>query len=158
MIGNPFSPEGRMRRRTYVLTLLVVNVLGLALNLRAGGSMPIDAVIGFAGMLILLWPMYCAMTKRLHDADRTSTTTLVSLGLAIAGSFFLQTAPTLSSEQLSLTRAIGSVLIMAGGAVALFVLVARPTSGPNRYGEDPREPDFVEIPVDGPPPSAYDGA
>lgn len=156
MMGNPFSPEGRMRRRSYLMTLIVIDVIGTILNFTLRGSTPGEAVIGFAVMMLLLWPLYCSMSRRLHDADKTSSTALLALGLVIAGSFFLQTSPTLATQQMRAMQTIGSVLVIAGGVTSLFILLARPTRGANRYGEDPRQP-FIETPIDGPPPAAYDG-
>ncbi len=156
MIGGIFSPEGRMRRRSYLLTILIINLLGTVLNAVIGGSTPGEAVIGFIVMMLILWPLYCAMSRRLHDADRTSTAALVALALAIGGSFFVQASQTVEAVQMRTLLTIGSVLIVSSGAVSLFILLARPTVGANRYGEDPRQP-FIETPIDGPPPAAYDG-
>ncbi len=152
-----FSPEGRMRRRTYLLTIIAINVLGTLLNDFLGGSTPAEAVVGFAAMMILLWPLYCAMSRRLHDADRTSTMALVTLALAIAGSFFVQASQTVETEQMRTMLTIGALLIVSSGIISLFILLMMPTRGANRYGEDPRQP-FIETPIDGPPPAAYDGA
>lgn len=157
MITNPFTPNGRMRRLQYAGTILVANILGVMLREALSGTTPAEAVITFAGMMIILWPLYCSMSKRLHDADKPSIPALVALGLAIASSIFAQTGETLMTEQIHLADGLAALTALGAGLIALYILIAPPTRGPNRYGEDPRAPEFIETPIDGPPPSAYDG-
>ena len=136
---NPFSPHGRTRRLNYALGLVVINVVGISARGLVTGTTPAEAAFGFVVTAFLLWPLYCLMTRRLHDADRTSIQAILTLSCALVATFFAGLSGTLSAPN-------GAAQIIAGAAAlmlvasSLIMMTMPPTRGANRYGPDPRRP------------------
>lgn len=134
---NILSPHGRTRRTNYLLGLIAINLLGMFVRGRPGGSTPAEASFGFIVTAILLWPLYCMMTRRLHDADRTSIQAILTLCCAVIAAFFAGVSDTLSVRN-DLPSTISLFASLALVASSISMMVMRPTKGPNRYGDDPR--------------------
>lgn len=156
--------SGRSRRREYWLFFLGAIVLYVALITLAAvllggaaiGAMDADAgsvtamfgqgflAIGVILAIILVWwalliPSLAVGVRRLHDVDRSGWWLMIGYGPWLAGEIL---ASVLRPEWL-----VG--LIHAGalvGFIVLLVFAVRPgTSGPNRFGPDPKGVDLGQV-------------
>lgn len=134
---NILSPHGRTRRTNYLLGLVAINLVGIAVRGQTTGSTPAEASVGFIVTAIMMWPLYCLMTRRLHDADRTSIQAILTLCCAVIAAFFAGVSGTLAvRSDLPATISLFASLALAASSISMMVM--RPTRGPNRYGDDPR--------------------
>ena len=120
MFKAPFSFNGRIRRMEYFLSFLVGGVVfGIAFFLGvgtalfgasygSGSSFGVGVLIGFLALIADIWFTLAQGVKRLHDTDKSGW--LILLGLIPIVNFCL----------------------------ALYMLFADGTVGPNRYGLDPK--------------------
>lgn len=130
-----FSPAGRMRRTSYVVTLAVLNLAMVGTSALLAEPMPGVGAIRGAMMLGLSWLLYCSMSRRLHDAGRKSTFAAVLLGCVALGSIMISIG---MREDVLRSVMLGRGCIVIGAIIGLYILVAPPTKGPNAYGIDPR--------------------
>jgi uncharacterized membrane protein YhaH (DUF805 family) len=175
MFGFLFSPQGRVSRKGIWLfalasfgVQLAATVVDIASGMGAPGSGgPLAAVLA----LFLLWPSIAISIKRFHDRDMSGWWMLLPLGVLIGG-FVLLMALGLGSVLASFSAASLDDPAAASGAmvgagllyllvyllvvigVALFQIVQLyflpGTSGPNRFGGDPRTPSFsADIDLEG---------
>jgi uncharacterized membrane protein YhaH (DUF805 family) len=138
-VRNILSPHGRTRRTNYIIGLIGINVVGVAIRGVVAGSTPGEASMGFVVTALLLWPLYCLMTRRLHDADRTSIQAILTLCCAVVAAFFAGVSGTLAvKNDLPTTISLFASLALVLSSVSMMVMT--PTRGANRYGDDPRKP------------------
>ena len=139
-----FSFSGRLNRKPYWLTtlvifLIVIVLVTLAFVLGGAGLMTGD----FSGLGILLvilaiayipvlWIGLALGTKRLHDRNKSGWWLLLF--------WFLPAALQAAGDRI---EGLGIVLSLAGVAISIWGLVEigflRGTVGPNQYGPDPLE-------------------
>ena len=120
MFKAPFSFNGRIRRIEYFLSFLVGGVVfGIAFFLgvgtavfglasNSGGGFGVGVLIGFLALIADIWFALAQGVKRLHDTDKAGWLILLSF-----------------------------VPIVQLG-LALYMLFADGTVGPNSYGLDPK--------------------
>lgn len=120
MFKAPFSFNGRIRRMEYFLSFLVGGVvfgiafafgIGTALfgaSYGSGSSFGIGVLIGFIALIADIWFSLAQYVKRLHDTDKSGWLILLAL------------------------------IPVVNIGLALYMLFADGTVGPNRYGLDPK--------------------
>ena len=120
MFKAPFSFKGRIRRMEYFLSFLLGGVVfGIAFALgvgtalfgaasNSGGSFGFGVLIGFAALVADVWFTLAQYVMRLHDSEKSGW--LILLGL----------------------------IPIVNIGLALYMLFADGTVGPNRYGLDPK--------------------
>lgn len=120
MFKAPFSFDGRIRRIEYLLSSLLGGIVtaiafwlgvGTALFGAASGSgsgFGFGMFIGFIALIAGLWFTIAQDVKRLHDVDKSGWLLLLIL------------------------------IPIVNIALALYMLFADGTVGPNRYGADPK--------------------
>lgn len=120
MFKAPFSFEGRIRRMEYFLSFLVGGVvfgiafaLGLGTALfgaasNSGSSFGFGVFIGIVALIADIWFSLAQYVKRLHDTDKSGWLILLAL------------------------------IPIVNFGLALYMLFADGTVGPNRYGPDPK--------------------
>lgn len=64
---NVFSFTGRIRRREYIVSLIIVNVVFKLATLMVESSNGTISVFGFISMIPPLWVLFAQATKRCHD-------------------------------------------------------------------------------------------
>ena len=130
------SPDGRISRLTYWLSMLSIIVTGALV-----GFVPI---IGPLLGLALLWPFACIGSKRMHDMGRSAwpigalavLSAFVGATTVIAGALAPSSAHLLSVVVLSgLTAGLGAVTALAGLVVMVWIGLAASDPETNRYGE-----------------------
>ena len=167
MFGFLFSPQGRVSRKSiwlFALALFGVQLAATVVDIASGmgtpGSPgPLAAVLA----LFFLWPSIAISIKRFHDRDMSGWWVLLPLGVLIGGLVLLMalglggvlasfSAASLDDPPAASGAMVGAgllyllvyLLVVAG--VALFQIVQLyflpGTSGPNRFGGDPRTPPF----------------
>ena len=124
------TPHGRMRRTEYAATLVVLNfaILG-ASSFLPGPDVP-SAIVRAGLILPLAWLLYCAMSRRLHDAGRGR----LAAGLVLAGVVVGDRLIGMDGREAS----VGSCVLVASSLLGLVVLIAPPTASAVRFGPDPR--------------------
>lgn len=134
-MDTQFTPTGRMRRTSYAVTLAVINLamVGTA-SLLSEPTPGIGATRGLM-MLALSWLLYCAMSRRLHDAGSKSTLAAILLGSVAFGSVLMAVGVREDMQSLLLA---GRGAILVGAMIGLYVLIAPPSRNANRYGRNPR--------------------
>lgn len=65
-----FSPSGRIGPSEFMKGMIVIAVIGAVLSLLPLVSLSAGMIGGFAGIL-LLFPLFCLLIKRSHDAGRS---------------------------------------------------------------------------------------
>ena len=120
MFKAPFSFNGRIRRMEYFLSFLVGGLIfGIAFFLgvgtalfgaasNSGSGLGVGVLIGFIALIADIWFSLAQYVKRLHDTDKSGWLILLSL------------------------------IPVVNFALALYMLFADGTVGPNRYGLDPK--------------------
>lgn len=126
MFKAPFSFNGRIRRMEYFLSFLVGGLIfGIAFFLgvgtalfgaasNSGSGFGVGVLIGFIALIADIWFSLAQYVKRLHDTDKSGWLILLSL------------------------------IPVVNFALALYMLFADGTVGPNRYGLDPKKPDALQ--------------
>lgn len=120
MFKAPFSFKGRIRRIEYFFSALLGSIVtGIAFwtgigtvifgaASDSGGSIGIGVLISIVAVIAGVWFMFAQYAKRLHDTDKTALF------------LFLMLVP------------------LVNFLLALYMLFADGTVGPNRYGNDPK--------------------
>lgn len=134
------SPRGRIGRRDFWL--------GFGVLMAGSIILTILPVVGqFAG-IVLVWPLACILTKRLHDAGRSGWLLLLPLSAFVLalGRVAMATGGGLFDAHVMFDAARGPVITafaVAGLLALVFVVwvgLSKGEAGPNRYGgEIPEE-------------------
>jgi uncharacterized membrane protein YhaH (DUF805 family) len=152
--GRLFSPRGRRGRLSYFLTpfvigipiIVLVAVIGLGFGFgelqlvapraeRSGGDFLVVAtllILFLAAGLATFWISIAVAVQRLHDLNRSGWLLLV-VGLLGAAQGIAEAAG--GEESL-----IALAFALAGFVFSLWLLLARGTPGPNRFGPAPTWP------------------
>ena len=136
--------SGRSRRKEYwMFTLFVVLVslalmaiemaVGIAEMFGAGGG-PLSLIFSLATLI----PSISVSVRRLHDIDRSGWWLLGPIVPLFLVGFALAT-------QLTWLAAIAGVLALIGILTLLGFAVSDGTKGPNRFGDDPKNPTNAEV-------------
>jgi uncharacterized membrane protein YhaH (DUF805 family) len=121
-----FSAKGRLGRRTYWIAVALLAVLSALTGLLG----PVGALLA----LVLIYPDVCIFVKRLHDIGRSGWLTALPFGLAFLGGVALELA---GEPKRGAPAMIGSVLVLAGSAISLWVGLSKGDPEPNAYGPPP---------------------
>ena len=86
-----FSANGRIGRKTYWMTYGPILVVSIALSLWARNDVSNRglSILGLVVSLLLLYPMICIFSKRLHDMGRSGWLQLLLYGVSVAFSIFV---------------------------------------------------------------------
>ena len=140
MIGFLFFPAGRISCTqffsAFALIMLTMLVIGFGL-----GTMPsLDAPLILSGLWILLvWPLACALIKRLHDTGRSATWLWVlapQVAMAIAS---LAVGGFMPGFVLWIMNILGILSNTLCWGLILFLAVRTGDVGDNAYGPDPHD-------------------
>jgi uncharacterized membrane protein YhaH (DUF805 family) len=132
------SLQGRRARLSYLLAPLVVVVVLVVIAL-AGRALhaigaPIAAMTLFVGVFLIAvgasWVSLAVSVQRLHDLDLSGWWILVAVAIGLV-------------QGVSETSGIPALMLLsgiAGLAFGVWLLVAKGTDGPNRFGPPPTWP------------------
>ena len=115
-----FSPDGRRGRMGYWgMCFLISAIIGLITGISSAVFTPDTAIMvtGLAGLL-MCYPMYCNVAKRMHDLDKPTSWAVLLMVLSFVSAFFPM---------------MNIFLIVLGCYPAFF----RGTDGSNQFGDDP---------------------
>jgi uncharacterized membrane protein YhaH (DUF805 family) len=138
--GRLFSLRGRRGRLSYFLTPFVVSAaIPVAVALAVGVARALDSealamvLMGMVAVMAaaVVWSLFVAAVQRLHDLDRSGWWVLLPLALAI---------PQVAMAAAGQLELIVDLLDLNQAAIALCLLLAPGTSGPNRFGPPPTWP------------------
>lgn len=96
---STFTPHGRMRRTDYAVSLAVLNLAMIGVPTVIDANDGPLGVVRSAMMLALAWLLYCSMSRRLHDAGRTSVAGAVLLALVAIGGILMKIPETALTGQ-----------------------------------------------------------
>lgn len=163
-----FSPRGRMGRRDYAIGLVGIAVLSVIFNfaLARMGNSVWAFLISLPFPFIVLHMTYCVYGKRLHDLGRSfwAVTAMITLLLVIALSIMMsfggaeyfagfaeydskRPPSEAASQALKATYEaelakglplMNGLMLGVIGAFSLWLGLAKPQSGENRYGPETR--------------------
>ena len=143
MIEAYFMLSGRMRRLPYfgysLLLVVIVLVIGavFASQLSSAGRPLLATIIVVAAMLLLLaWAGTALGVKRCHDLDKSGWLYfwLVFLPGVLSSTFSIEINGVSSEFYLPVIGGVAGFVAFLGG---LYLLFARGTDGPNKYGYPP---------------------
>ena len=136
--------SGRSRRKEYwmfTLFMLLVSVALMAIEMAVGiaemfgeGGGPLSLIFSLATLI----PGISVSVRRLHDIDRSGWwllgpfIPLIFVGFAVA-------------TQLTWLVGIAGGLALIGILILLVFAVKDGTKGPNRFGDDPKNPTNAEV-------------
>lgn len=149
-----FDFSGRSRRKEYwmytlflVIASIVLAIVDTVLGLGMGPDGTSSGILGSIFSLATLIPSLAVGVRRLHDLDRSGWWMLLPLGPILVGAVLIGVGFAAAMGGLgggmSATMILG-ILAMIGGVIASIVLLVwyctPGTAGPNRFGEDPKDP------------------
>lgn len=140
-----FSLSGRISRSQYWLRFfLPVFAVGAVLNLLALTGNDAIKALSHVFHLVILWPGFAVLVKRIHDRNRSGILVLalyVPLFAAIIVTVVAVIGAVLNAGEAGLLGILAGALWFAVLAVALWFLIefgcVRGSIGPNRFGPDP---------------------
>lgn len=156
--------SGRSRRKeywmfilfqmlVYVALMVVGSMVGAAammatadtsaLEGAGGAAIAIFAVYGLFSLAMLI-PTIAVTVRRLHDTNRTGWWFLAPLipYAVMAGSIFILAD---SPDMALAISAVAGIVALVLGIVVLVFMFLNGTSGPNKYGPDPKAPNDSEV-------------
>jgi len=162
VIKNYATFSGRARRKEYWMFILVNFIIGIVLSILDNifgmtyeynmypeyGSSTISSIGALSSVynVFILIPSLAVTIRRLHDVNKSGWLIgFMYIGIAI---FMLLIFSLIGSENVGLMVGVSlfSGLSMLGYGIYLLVLtVTEGTSGPNQYGEDPKELERLPI-------------
>ena len=138
--------SGRLRRRDFWIGLILILIVEIALSgvvlggmMRPTGATDIERVALWPALAILLWGSAALIVKRLHDRDK-SALWYPLFGIAPALCYHLGVVYSGNISNVLSPAQQGFWLL--GGILWVWAIVELGfmpgTTGPNRYGPDPR--------------------
>ena len=133
------NQEGRLNRWRYFKRIFVLAVVGFVLSVVIGmvflkeGEL-INSAVSIASTvvgLILLYPHYCLILRRMKDLDKPLWLAKLGVGLSGVSMIFFNYDPAMAKS------ALGMLLALVGGILGLYFLFFKGTKGDNQYGPDP---------------------
>ncbi|WP_422058671.1 DUF805 domain-containing protein [Sphingomonas sp.] len=161
-----FDFSGRSRRKEYwmytlfvVIVSIVLAIVDSALGLDGGATGDADmtgpasaargGLLGNIFALATLIPSLAVGVRRLHDLDRSGWWILLPLGPILVGAVLLGIGMVQSlggmDGGMSSMVILGGIALLGGFICSIVLLVwycTPGTSGPNRFGEDPKGTDL----------------
>lgn len=133
--------EGRLNRLAYFGYTVLAAAFAIVAFLIAAAFVSFKSdlgniVAGLGGIVVFglwVWSGFALLVKRLHDLDMAGTHAIWIYLLSFASGLVQQESP-----------ALAALLALAYVGVALWLLFAKGTTGPNRFGADPLA---VAVPV-----------
>lgn len=120
-----FSPSGRIGPSAFMQGMIILAVIGAVLSLLPLISLSIGMIGGFAG-IILLFPLFCLLIKRSHDAGRSGWMSLAWFVLLIIISLIVSQVVMMvfggdaakemeaAMEEAAASGAVGDIMEMTG--------------------------------------------
>jgi uncharacterized membrane protein YhaH (DUF805 family) len=132
------SLEGRINRRPFWLALLVLLLVGFALQF--GAIVIASETAGLILSLLILYPGYALNVKRFHDRNRPAWILAVFYALLVV-IILMQLAGLDSVGAEPTVMFMVAVAVFLIGTIWLTIELGflRGTAGPNDYGPDPLE-------------------
>ena len=125
----------------FTLFVLLVSLVLMVIEMAAGiaemfgeGGGPLSLIFSLATLI----PSLSVSVRRLHDIDRSGWWLLAPIAPLFLVGFALAT-------QLTWLAAIAGVLALIGILILLVFAVSDGTKGPNRFGDDPKNPTSAEV-------------
>ena len=144
LVENFLKRDGRLNRWRYFkrimllafVEMIILIVISVASVNMIGELSPRGLVTMNVFFVIWQLPLYCLMTRRLHDIGRDEKLAQVCFAINTAlVIFFPQTNFSASAEQ----SPVELILMLVGSAIGLYALFCPGTKGTNQYGDDPLE-------------------
>jgi uncharacterized membrane protein YhaH (DUF805 family) len=139
MLTNPFSPGGRLTRTRYAIAIALLAGTLFVVRTVAVGPAPATMAAAIIITIALSIPWFCVTAQRLHDFSREDTLAIVSMGLVLGFGAFSTLARTTSGSAGSWADAIAGFFGVSAVISAIAIGSKRNTTGPNRFGGDPRD-------------------
>ena len=139
---------GRSRRKEYwmfTLFVLLVSLVLMVIEMAAGiaemfgeGGGPLSLIFSLATLI----PSLSVSVRRLHDIDRSGWWLLAPIMPLLFVVLFVAFA---AATQVMWLAGIAGVLALVGILTLLVFAVSDGTTGPNRFGDDPKKPTNAEV-------------
>lgn len=140
MIGFLFSPAGRISCTQFFSAIALIMLTMLVIGFGLGTMPSLDAPLILSGLWILLvWPLACALIKRLHDTGRSATWLWLfapQVAMAIAS---LAVGGFMPGFALWIMNILGILSNTLCWGLILFLAVRTGDAGDNAYSPDPHE-------------------
>lgn len=116
-----FKPEGRMRRTHYFWSCVILNVIATIFE-RLGGDL-----LGLVAITVI-WPALMVAIQRAHDMGKDW-----KLPAALMVCAFI------TGILSAMDNALGLITLIGTFVFGFWLLLGKPSEGPNEYGPDPRD-------------------
>jgi uncharacterized membrane protein YhaH (DUF805 family) len=143
------SREGRIPRLWFWIGVALLLVLELIVLAPAGvfrwnaATNPAPMwfrLLQFVVSLVVAYPCYAVLVKRLHDRNSPGTLALVAVALMLISDFVNVLWPMETADGITTVGYIINIpLLLLVIAMVIELGLRRGTSGPNRFGPDPLE-------------------
>lgn len=140
MIGFLFSPTGRISCTQFFSAIALIMLTMLVIGFGLGTMPSVNGPLILSGLWILLvWPLACALIKRLHDTGRSATWLWLfapQVAMAIAS---LAVGGFMPGFVLWIMNILGILSNTLCWGLILFLAVRTGDVGDNAYGPDPHD-------------------
>lgn len=140
MIGFLFSPAGRISCTQFFSAIALIMLTMLVIGFGLGTMPSLDAPLILSGLWILLvWPLACALIKRLHDTGRSATWLWLfapQVAMAVAS---LAVGGFMPGFVLWIMNILGILSNTLCWGLILLLAVRTGDAGDNAYGPDPHD-------------------
>jgi uncharacterized membrane protein YhaH (DUF805 family) len=144
MLTNPFSPYGRLTRVRYAIAIVLLAAALLVVRRLTAGPAPAEIGSSIILTLALSLPWFCVTAQRLHDTSQDEFRALPSIALVLGYGCFASLARTTTAGPNDVAEFVTAFCGIGALIMATIVGITDPTSGPNRFGPDPRDGDAPE--------------
>lgn len=136
---NPFSPAGRLGRTRYAIAIVLLAATLFMVRTIAVGAAPATIAATIIITIALAIPWFCITAQRLHDFSREDGHAIVSMGLVLGFGAFSTLARSTMGSGSNWANAIAWFFGISALVSAMAIGSKRATTGPNRFGGDPRD-------------------
>jgi uncharacterized membrane protein YhaH (DUF805 family) len=142
IVENFFRRDGRLNRLRYFKRILFVGIIGFALvsaiyaleGDMLGRLSPMGDILFKVVCIVMLFPYFCLMSRRLHDMNKGDTLAYVYVALGVLAAILMDTTVLLAESSILQIIANGVQLV-----IAIYAFFCSGTKGDNDYGSDPLE-------------------
>lgn len=141
MIGFLFSPTGRISCTQFFSAIALIMLTMLVIGFGLGTMPALDAPLILSGLwIVLVWPLACALIKRLHDTGRSAAWLWLFAPQAAIAIASLAVGGFMPGFVLWIMNILGILSNTLCWGLILFLAVRTGDVGDNAYGPDPHDP------------------
>ena len=144
LVENFFKRDGRLNRWRYfkrflvlvLVEMIVITAISVATVNMIGELSPRGLVIMNVFLIIWQVPLYCLMTRRLHDIGRDEKLAQVCFAINAAMVMFF---PEYNVNEPIDPSPVEMIISLVAAVIGLYIMFCPGTHGYNQYGDDPLE-------------------